>query len=230
MRREQRRVFALIFRLFFSYKELSDPDVTVEASKAAEVSVLVAKFRSFLPLLEDALTLDKPLTGRKNAIEERLGLLQEQNRQLRESLTETEETISMTQLDCSTIQDFAERVNMRERKKQTQNHCLKSFKAESIGETLSSILEKSSSLLPWMTVPNSQVHMSLSHYSDLLQQETQNLRAFRDENFLDVLEREAGEEGGPKSNPDFELGEDGSLAFVSAEKLVNLVVTGKGAA
>jgi adenylosuccinate lyase len=107
-----------------------------------------------------------------------------------------------------------------------------------IGETLSEVLAKASSILPWMTVPNSQIHSSLSQCSDLLHEETQSLRAFRDENFLAKLERNVGEETHQQQQQqqqhekdvDFELGEDGSLAYVSADKLVELVVTGRAAA
>ncbi len=199
----------VVKRLQDLYKQLSDPDVVMDSNKVAEVSVLVAKFRSFLPLLEDALTLDKPLTVRKNAIKDKLELLQEQNRQAREALAETEESVAMTQLDCITIRDFAQ-------------------KADMIGETLSDVLEKSSSLLPWMTVPNSQIHSSLSRCAELLQEETQSLKAFRDQNFLDILEKDMAEDRSGEG--EFELGDDGGLAYVSAEKLVELVVTGKGAA
>jgi hypothetical protein len=101
--------FSCVFVVSKRYKELADPEVTMDASKVAEVSVLIAKFRSFLPLLEDALTLDKPLTGRKNAIRDRLELLKEQNRVAKESLAEMEETVAMTQFDCVTIRDFAEK-------------------------------------------------------------------------------------------------------------------------
>ena len=58
-----------------------------------------------------------------------------------------------------------------------------------------------------------------------------SLRNFRDPNFLDVLDELSRQaESGVKGPLDLELSDDGSLAFVGAEKMVELIVTGKGAA
>ncbi len=130
---------------------------------------------------------------------------------MREQLSEMEDMVAMTSLDCNTIREF-------------------SAKAVSIAETLEEVHEMSSSLLPWMTVPNSQIHSSLSRYSEVLREDTHSLRVFRDPNFLDVLERLAAQQDEPGADADFELAEDGSLAYVTPEKMVELIVTGRGAA
>ncbi len=201
----------VVRRLQDLYKLHSDPDAAIDQTQAAEVSVLVAKFRSFLPLLEDALVLDKPLAGRKNAMREKLEALTEQNKKMKEQLSEMEDMVAMTTLDCNTIRDFSTRT-------------------VGIAETLEEVHAMSSSLLPWMTVPNSQIHSSLSRYSEALREETQPLKVFRDPNFLDVLEELAAQQDDQGPQPDFEVSEDGSLAYVTPDKMVELIVTGRGAA
>jgi hypothetical protein len=157
------------------------------------------------------LVLDKPLAGRQHAMRERRDVLLEQNKRMREQLSEMEDMAAMTALDCNTIRDF-------------------SAKAISIAETLQEVHEMSGSLLPWMTVPNSQVHSSLSRYSEVLREETLSLRVFRDPSFLDVLERLAQQQDEGGADADFELAEDGSLAYATPEKMLELIVTGRGAA
>lgn len=67
----------------------------------------------------------------------------------------------------------------------------------------------------------------LGAWTDNLRNETAPLRPFRDPNFLERLAALEREEPGAKST-ELDFGEDGSLQYASADKLVELVVSGKG--
>lgn len=98
-------------RLQELYMQLVDTSDAAPEVPTEEVDVLVDKFRAFMPLLEDALLLDKPLMGRQHAMREKLAELQEENAKLARKIAELDEAVAMTSLDCETIQEFTTRAS-----------------------------------------------------------------------------------------------------------------------
>lgn len=197
-------------RLEELYKKHIDSEVPADPTEVEEVTVTVNKFRAFLPILEDALLLNKPLSGRDHALQEKLTELEAKTSEMKAEVASLSEAVAMTRLDCETMREFGER-------------------ADAIAELVEEVSERSSDIYPWLKAPSSQVHQTLSRAFLSLREETSSLQAFREPNFLNVLDS-LSQQSDISRSEDFELSDDGSLAYVTPDKLVELIITGKGAA
>lgn len=187
------------------YKQLLDesqPDPPAE-----QLELLVERFRSFLLLLEDSLMLDKPLVGRQHMMHDKLAALKEMNKRYGEQIAELDDIMPLVSMDCETFAEFTQR-------------------SAGITERLQSIQARAAELLPWLQAKDAS-HGALAECSNGLTAETAYLRPFRDPSFLDRLQ--ASEQEGPTSrNAEMEFSEDGALSYISVDKMLDLIVSGKG--
>ena len=187
------------------YKTHANPDNIVPQAALEESKVLCNNYRKTLSLLEDSLVLHKPLIGSIKVAQEKKESLEKEVSLMKDNVSKLEEQTTYAKLDCQTLNSFSE-------------------KTGKIGEILKEMYVSSTALVCWMENPESPIYSGISEKADELKQQTQPLQNFRDQNFLELLAEQENEEIAMR---DLELNEEGSLAYVSPSKMVELIVSGK---